>query len=594
MGDSDGALGDRVASGASAAQKQVPPTRNLRALIREQAVRRAAELPVERPIRRADIEAKARAALADCNLPEAYLGWAMVSIGSAFWRTRVTRIPYTRRLLLLPHCLRNVTVCRARYDAEGLHCLGCGGCDLTAVKAEAERLGYDVLIAEGSPVVMRRILAGKTDAVLGVACLNTLEKSLEKILTAGIPCMAVPLLADGCKSTSVDLDWVYEMVRTPYREGGTGDVSYLSLMRAAARLMERESLVELLPEFSDAIAAAFEAERETQSCESLMIQAAGRLPALVTEIPAFSFLRAGGKFYRPFITLAAYDAVTGSRVLRGEAEPEDVISNTVRCAALAVEVFHKASLVHDDIEDDDAFRYGRPALHRQYGEAAAINIGDFLIGVGYRLLADEKVPATKRGALVALFSQAHLRLSRGQGAELLWRRTGRDLSPVEILKMYAWKTSPAFEAALFAGILSATEQIPQQEVLAAFSRHLGVAFQIQNDLDEWEPDPHNKRLAGGDVLDGKPNLLWALARYAGADIPFRDRISEEYSEAQRQTLLAEIWERYYRVGAIDRAVELLERHRARAIELAGEVRDARLRELLEYFADAMIRKAKCS
>ncbi|RMF87119.1 MAG: DUF116 domain-containing protein, partial [Planctomycetota bacterium] len=483
---------------------------------------------------------------------------------------------------------------RARYDSEGLHCLGCGGCDLTAVKAEAERLGYDVLIAEGSPVVMRRILAGKTDAILGVACLNTLEKSLEKILTAGIPCMAVPLLADGCENTAVDLDWVYEMVRTPYREGGGGEISYLSLMRSAARLMEREVLCELLPEFSQAIAAAFESEADTYSPEALMRRADGALPSLVTEIPAFAFLRAGGKFYRPFITLAAYDAVTGSRVLHGKAEPEAVVSDAVRRAALAVEVFHKASLVHDDIEDGDAFRYGRPAVHRQYGVAAAINIGDFLIGLGYRLLADASISAEMRGKLTALFSDAHLRLSRGQGAELLWRCTGQIVSPAEVLKMYAWKTSPAFEAALFAGVLLGAGDVPQRDLLAAFSRHLGVAFQIQNDLDEWEPDPHNKRLAGGDVLDGKPNLLWALARYAGADVPFQIDTAGDCSDDRRQSLLTEIWERYYRVGAIDRAVELVERHRTRAIELAGEVRDDRLRELLEYFADAMIRKAKCA
>ena len=58
----------------------------------------------------------------------------------------------------------------------------------------------------------------------------------------------------------------------------------------------------------------------------------------------------------------------------------------IRRAALSIEAFHKASLVHDDIEDDDIFRYGRATLHRQYGVGTAINVGDYLIGLGYRLV----------------------------------------------------------------------------------------------------------------------------------------------------------------------------------------------------------------
>ena len=56
---------------------------------------------------------------------------------------------------------------------------------------------------------------------------------------------------------------------------------------------------------------------------------------------------------------------------------------------MSIETFHKASLVHDDIEDDDAFRYGAETIHRQYGIPTAINVGDYLIGMGYRLVSRE-------------------------------------------------------------------------------------------------------------------------------------------------------------------------------------------------------------
>ena len=116
-------------------------------------------------------------------------------------------------------------------------------------------------------------------------------------------------------------------------------------------------------------------------------------PALsATEAIAYDFLAAGGKHLRPFITLAAYDAMTRRRTARWPTAPAAArpIPDAVQRVALAIEVFHKASLVHDDIEDDDPFRYGRPTLHRNYGMPLAINVGDYLIGLGYRLVAEQR------------------------------------------------------------------------------------------------------------------------------------------------------------------------------------------------------------
>ena len=66
----------------------------------------------------------------------------------------------------------------------------------------AEEMGYKVLVAEGSPIVLKIIVSGYVDAIVGVACLNVLEKAIDKILLAGIPCMAVPLLSSDCRNTS--------------------------------------------------------------------------------------------------------------------------------------------------------------------------------------------------------------------------------------------------------------------------------------------------------------------------------------------------------------------------------------------------------
>ena len=127
-------------------------------------------------------------------------------------------------------------------------------------------------------------------------------------------------------------------------------------------------------------------------------------------------------------------------------------------------------------------------------------------------------------------ADAHMKLCEGQGAELLWR-DARDkrLQPIDALKIYALKTAPAFEAALYAGARLAGDAAKLAEPVAQFARHLGVAFQILNDLDDWQQDGHNKLAAGGDVLGGRPTVLWAL-RLEALDETDREELASLVNE----------------------------------------------------------------
>ena len=126
--------------------------------------------------------------------------------------SRSQAIDFKRRLLLLPHCLKHAEGCPADYDEFGLDCRKCGACCVADFKTKAEDLGYKVLVSEGTPIVLKIIVSGHVDAIVGVACLNVLEKAIDKILLAGIPCVAAPLLSSNCRSTSVDDDWVSELI----------------------------------------------------------------------------------------------------------------------------------------------------------------------------------------------------------------------------------------------------------------------------------------------------------------------------------------------------------------------------------------------
>jgi geranylgeranyl pyrophosphate synthase len=562
--------------------KVVPETLAMREKLRARAVEVAERLDKSRPLSKDEMETVARALLDQQGLGEGYLGWTMVALATAFWRDQVAAVPPSRRLFLLPHCLKHAEGCPADYDDFGLECKKCGACSIADFRTAAEEMGYKVLVAEGSPIVLKIIVSGYVDAIVGVACLNVLEKAIDKILLAGIPCMAVPLLSSDCRNTSVDEDWVAEMIRIPHQAPQVQTRTYVHLMRAAEGMFARDELPRLAQRTRGA----------TSLAELNGKGVSGLDPVAGTEMIAYDFLAKGGKHSRPFITLAVYDALTGGKgTLGGGAEHVSGFSDAVKRTALSIETFHKASLVHDDIEDDDPFRYGDETVHRRFGVPTAINVGDYLIGLGYRLVSRE---AGELGSEVAAdildhLADAHMKLCEGQGAELLWRDShDKRLAPIDALKIYALKTAPAFDAALFAGARLAGDATKYADPLAQFARHLGVAFQILNDLDDWEQDG-NKLAAGGDVLGGRPTVLWALA-LESLDKQDRDELESLVAKESTGATLARVRELYRKAGVFDKAHRLVDKYQQRAEAVADEIEPDELRRLLYYLVDTVLER----
>jgi len=573
--------------------KLVPPTLEIREQMRQRCAEVAAGLDRSKPMTKDELEQVSRDLLTSMELPEGYLGWVMVVLSGEFWRDAVAAVPPQRRLFLLPHCLKHAEGCPADYDQFGMNCKQCGACSIADFRGTAEDMGYRVLVAEGSPVVMKIIIGGYVDAVVGVACLNVLEKAIDKILLAGIPCMAVPLLSDDCRNTKVDEAWVDQMVRTPHVAARQETRSYVHLMRTAADLFSPEGIDRFAPRLRG---------KQPLTDTAVDQQSIGKLdPIAATEHIAYDFLARGGKHSRPFITLAAYDALTGDQGTTADgADACSKIPPTVRRAAISIETFHKASLVHDDIEDDDAFRYGQPSVHRRFGNATAINVGDYLIGLGYRLLSgriddDRRFDPQMRNDVLDCLANAHLRLAEGQGAELLWRDSlNKSLKPLDALKIYALKTAPAFEAALFSGIRLAADAASYIEPVRAFSRNLGVAFQILNDLDDWSPNSGNKVAAAGDVLGGRPTLLLALALESlaaeqrdellallAADCPLADG-----------PRIAAVRRLYEAANVFDTARRLVDKHQDRAEAVADEISPEPLRRLFYFLIDTVLQRTE--
>lgn len=557
--------------------KLVPETLELREQVRDAAAEFSRGLDRARAFTRDELEKYGRQLLTQMDLPEKYLGFAMVMIGNAFWKQQFLAIPFNRRMLLLPHCLKHAEGCPAEYTQFGLDCERCGACSIADYKVRAEQLGYKVLVAEGSPVVLKIIVSGYIDGILGVACLNVLEKAIDKVLIAGVPSYATPLHSGDCLNTKLDESWVWEVLDKyePLPEKPT--TSYIPLMRATAGVFE-ERIETLLPR----VRTVDPARRRT--------------PLGFTEDVAYDWLARGGKRFRPFMTIAAWYAAAGANggagtLTTGAATPE--IPAAVAQVAMAIEAFHKASLVHDDIQDNDQYRYGRETLHRQFGASHAINIGDYLIGLGYRLIhAAAGYDSAAALDVLNSMSTAHIRLCDGQGAEMAFQKSPDwNLTPLDALQIYALKTSPAFEAALYAGLRLANHPLARTDLVGQFCRHVGVAFQVLNDLKDWQGDSDNKLVAGQDAAALRPTVLLALA--------LKDATCEQKAELkqlltgdgvpQSQTQRIErLREIFQACEVFDKAEVLVERTREKAESLLQDIDDHSVRDLLRFFVETIL------
>lgn len=494
------------------------------------------------------------AGLLPCG-PE-FRDYVAVLINNEMWRETFAAVPYSRRLLLLPKCLRVEDKCPATFDAFGLLCKQCGLCSIQDLQGEAEKLGYAVLVAEGSAVVTSLIQAGKIDAIVGVSCLNVLERAFPHMEAAAIPGLAIPLLQDDCADTAVDLDWVWE---------------YIHLTSAdQTRRLDLGTLRDEIQTWFPPVAL-----------DGILGPATGE-----TERIGREWLSRAGKRWRPFLTTAAFQALCP-----GPAS----LPPGLRKLAVAVECFHKASLIHDDIEDNDATRYGEKTLHAEHGVPVALNIGDLLIGEGYRLIGECGANSAARAQMLLVAAAGQRELCRGQGAELCWARHPQPLAPAQVLEIFRSKTAPAFEVALKLGILFATGSAPADDargtarplgstvldyadlapVLRRYSEALGIAYQIRDDLEDFSGPADLS-----DLTAQRPSLLLALAWEKSTGTAretlaawWRRRLPEGVSAGQLVDLCLDL-------KAVERARLLQETYKEEAIRSLSGLNDPNLKGLL--------------
>ncbi len=217
-------------------------------------------------------------------------------------------------------------------------------------------------------------------------------------------------------------------------------------------------------------------------------------------------LDAGGKRLRPILTLAAAEAIAGSA-----ASAEHAIAAALP-AACAIELIHTYSLIHDDLPamDDDSLRRGRPTNHVVHGEGMAILAGDGLLTEAFALLATEpRDPALAARKIRAIHIVAAAAgacgMVGGQAVDLLAVGAASTFTEQSLQDMHARKTGALIRAAAVAGAIMAGGTDESIGAVEEYGRHLGLAFQIIDDILDVEGDAKGLgKTAGKDAKAGKP------------------------------------------------------------------------------------------
>jgi geranylgeranyl diphosphate synthase type II len=212
--------------------------------------------------------------------------------------------------------------------------------------------------------------------------------------------------------------------------------------------------------------------------------------------PIEYILGLGGKRMRPTLTLMG-------------AEVFDADYKEALPAAMAVEVFHNFSLVHDDIMDDAPLRRGKETVHEKWNINTGILSGDAMLILAYQYF-EEYEPIVFRD-LAKLFSKTALEVCEGQQWDVDFE-TRKDVTILEYLKMIEYKTAVLVAAAMKMGAIIAKTSEENASLIYDFGLHLGLAFQLQDDyLDAFgDPETFGKQV-GGDIIENKKTYLYLKA-----------------------------------------------------------------------------------
>ena len=252
--------------------------------------------------------------------------------------------------------------------------------------------------------------------------------------------------------------------------------------------------------------------------------------ALINQIGSY-IVHAGGKRMRPKLVLLFANALGYQENARFE-------------LAAVVEFIHTATLLHDDVVDESSLRRGKATANALFGNAASVLVGDFLYSRAFQMMV-----SVDRMRVLEVLAEATNVIAEGEVLQLM-NMHDPDVSVESYLRVIRYKTAKLFEASARLGAVLADANPEIEEACAAYGRSLGTAFQLIDDLLDYEGDSHELgKNVGDDLREGKPTLPLLIAMERGnAEQRQLIRHAIEHGEVER---LGEIVQIVRGTGAIE-------------------------------------------
>ncbi len=293
--------------------------------------------------------------------------------------------------------------------------------------------------------------------------------------------------------------------------------------------------------------------------------------------PIRYIMNLGGKRLRPVLTLLTAEIFGASY--------KDALS-----AAIAIEVFHNFSLVHDDIMDAAPVRRGQPTVHEKWNTTTAILSGDAMLILAYQYFEDYEPKVFL--ALAKLFSRTALQVCEGQQWDIDFENSEKVLLK-DYIKMIEYKTAVLVAAAMEMGAIIANASKEDCAAIYNFGLNLGIAFQIQDDyLDAFgNPENFGKQI-GGDIIENKKTYLYLKALEFGSESETAE--IKEFFKAENHgnhEKIDAVKALFLSSGAADEALKGIEEYTQKAFEVLETINiDADKKNILHHFGKNLMKR----
>ncbi len=289
--------------------------------------------------------------------------------------------------------------------------------------------------------------------------------------------------------------------------------------------------------------------------------------------PIRYILAGGGKRIRPLLTIFACEAVGGK-------------GKNALHAAVALEILHNFTLVHDDIMDNAAARRGRATIHTKWDSNVAILAGDELIAIAYRELLKTQSPEIAR--ITNVFTDGVVEVCEGQALDKEYEyRTNVTIH--EYLEMISKKTGKMIAIAAEIGAIIGGGTEKEIQILKNYGTSLGRAFQIQDDLlDVIADEKEFGKTIGGDIVEGKKTFLFieAYQRAKGEDKKFLHKVLLNNGTTKKN--ISHVREIYKKYGVLELAHNFVTKDITKANQELQKLRNPKAKETLYWFSEMVL------